>query len=49
MNEHENCDPAECTECCQHDEHDHGICLDCGLDRTEHFAGIAESCFEGDR
>jgi len=21
---------ANCSECCEHVEHDHGICLDCG-------------------
>lgn len=39
----------KCQECCPHDEHDHGICLSCGLDRTDHFVGLAESAFEGDR
>jgi Fe2+ or Zn2+ uptake regulation protein len=24
-----------CQECCPHDEHDHGICLDCGKDNYE--------------
>jgi hypothetical protein len=23
------CDAQDCQECCQHDERDHGICLDC--------------------
>jgi hypothetical protein len=26
----ESCDVDLCQECCQHDERDHGICLDCG-------------------
>lgn len=30
-----------CQECCPHDEHDHGICLDCGLDNYEHLAAAA--------
>jgi hypothetical protein len=34
---------------CMHWEHDHGVCMDCGEDRTEHFAGMAEDAFEGDR
>lgn len=38
-----------CTECCPHDEHDHGICLDCGLDRTDYFVGKAEDYYEGER
>lgn len=24
------CDECECQECCEHYEHDHYICLDCG-------------------
>ena len=31
-----------CQECCSHDEHDHGICLDCGLDRSDDLAAQAE-------
>ena len=38
-----------CPECCEHDEHDHGICLNCGADRTDWLVGQAESAFEGDR
>lgn len=34
---------------CAHDDHDHGICIDCGLDRTDHFVSAAEYAFEGDR
>lgn len=26
------CDDFDCQECCSHDEHDHFICLDCGLE-----------------
>lgn len=33
---------GSCQVCCQHDEHDHGICLDCELDRTSDLAGEAE-------
>lgn len=40
---------GDCQKCCPHDEHDHGICLDCGLDRADDLSGIAESTFEGDR
>lgn len=25
----ENCDQDKCQECCQHDDRDHGICLNC--------------------
>ena len=28
---------------CQHDEHDHGVCLDCGADLTDKLAGQAEA------
>lgn len=45
----EGCDNTECQDCCPHDEHDHGICLDCGLDRTDHFVAMAEYLYEGDR
>lgn len=31
-----------CQDCCPHDEYDHGICLDCELDRTSDLAGAAE-------
>lgn len=24
------CDDISCSDCCNHDEHDHFICLDCG-------------------
>ncbi len=30
MEEGDYCEASECQECCQHDERDHGICLDCG-------------------
>lgn len=43
-----NEDP-ECQECCPHDEHDHGICLSCGKDRTDDLVCAAEYAFEGDR
>lgn len=43
------CENEECQECCPHDEHDHGICLDCGRDRNGDLAGKAEDAFEGDR
>ena len=26
------CEEAECQECCSHDEHDHFICIECGLE-----------------
>ena len=45
----DDCGDTECQECCPHDEHDHGICMDCGLDRNDHFVGMAEAAFEGDR
>lgn len=34
---------------CPHDEHDHGICLDCEKDITNDLIGKAEAAFEGDR
>lgn len=26
----EHCGAVDCQDCCEHDERDHGICLDCG-------------------
>jgi hypothetical protein len=43
------CDEETCQECCPHDDHDHGICLDCGLDRTDDLSADAEYEYEGDR
>lgn len=34
---------------CQHDEHDHGYCLDCGADIMDSLVADAESRYEGDR
>lgn len=35
--------------CCPHDEHDHGICLYCGMDITQDLVAKAEYAFEGER
>jgi hypothetical protein len=32
---------SPCEACCPHDEHDHGICLDCGKDNYEDMAARA--------
>lgn len=29
------CDQQTCQACCEHDETDHGICLDCGSDESQ--------------
>jgi hypothetical protein len=42
-------DPKEDEEECEHWEHDHYICMDCGKDCINDFIGDAESAFEGDR
>ena len=34
---------------CPHDDHDHGICLDCGEDITDRLVMQAEAYYEGDR
>lgn len=34
---------------CEHEEHDHGICLDCGKDITDELVTKAEMAFEDDR
>lgn len=44
-----DCGDSGCQDCCPHDEHDHGICMDCGKDRTDDLVGAAESYFEGER
>jgi Fe2+ or Zn2+ uptake regulation protein len=31
-----------CAECCPHDEHDHGYCLDCHKDILDDLVGEAE-------
>lgn len=43
------CEDYECQRCCPHDELDHGICMDCGADRTDDLVAQAEYAFEGDR
>jgi hypothetical protein len=30
-----NCQKDDCQECCQHDDRDHGICIDCDHDNSE--------------
>lgn len=45
----ELCGNDECQKCCPHDEHDHGICLYCGMDVTQDLVARAEYAFEGDR
>jgi hypothetical protein len=39
----------KCQDCCSHDEHDHGVCLDCEKDCTDELVGVAEAHYEGDR
>jgi hypothetical protein len=39
----------ETEEECQHDEHDHGICLDCEADISDKLRGQAEAYWEGER
>lgn len=29
-----------CQDCCPHDEHDHGICLDCAKDLIDELSGV---------
>ena len=31
-----------CPDCCSHDEHDHGYCLDCGKDIMDNLINRAE-------
>lgn len=38
-----------CPDCCEHFEHDHGYCLDCGEDCLDVLVGRAESYYEIDR
>jgi hypothetical protein len=42
-------DGSGCSACCEHWEHDHGICFDCGKDCTDDLVGRAEAAFEGER
>ena len=41
--------PEHCPVCCEHDDHDHGICLDCGEDITQRLVARAEALCEGER
>lgn len=43
------CGVEACQKCCNHDELDHGICIDCGKDEYDSCVAAAESAFEGDR
>lgn len=38
-----------CPACCEHSEHDHGFCLECGLDRSDSLVEAAEQACEGER
>ena len=40
---------ASCQECCEHLEHDHGICNDCEAEVFDRLAARAEEAWEGDR
>lgn len=44
-------DPCcDCPKCCEHQELDHGICMDCGADESQGRAFMrAEAAAEGDR
>jgi len=44
----EECGQEEC-ECCAHEEHEHGICSDCGEEVSNRLVGMAEDAWEGDR
>lgn len=35
-----------CAVCCEHAELDHGICMDCGIDRTEDLMAKAYDYFK---
>lgn len=32
----------DCQECCPHDDHDHGICIDCGKDNYDSLIGDSD-------
>lgn len=40
---------VNCQECCPHDDHDHGICLDCEKDLNYTLIDRAESMYESER
>ncbi len=42
-------DGVFCPNCCLHEEHGHGLCLDCETDITDSLISAAEAYFEGDR
>lgn len=37
-----------CNECCEHEELDHGVCMDCGDDQTEELMAKAYDRMKGD-
>lgn len=45
----EPCENEKCQECCEHNEHDHGVCMDCEKDITDDLVCAAEYAYEGDR
>jgi hypothetical protein len=42
-------EPEEIEEDCLHDDHEGGVCIDCGEDVLNKLIGEAESRYEGDR
>ena len=42
-------DPVEDEEECEHDEHEHGYCIDCGEDVIDDLVGRAEDSLNEDR
>ena len=49
MNACDHDETESCQDCCQHEEHDHGICLYCEADITDNLVSKAEAYWEGDR
>lgn len=36
------CESWLCQECCEHDEHEHGYCIECGANIMDDIVGRAE-------
>lgn len=42
LEDHTNCEDEDCAECCEHDDHEDGHCLNCGKDVSEDLRNAAE-------
>jgi len=36
------CEQDDCQECCEHDEHEHGVCINCGKDIHDSLVSVVD-------